>query len=176
MSLNTKKMKTAVVFIMSSLLCYTSLPAHNYRMFDSNFVNDEVPENMIYDLDVEGVMMDSLMTKSQVIAKFGEPDEYLFYDYDIDGTYEWYHFGENSLLFINERLYSFSVSNTEWAILTNHFDVGVKVGDNIAKLSVLAPETNGESQYTLWCYEDFLMVINVNENDIITNINFTFRY
>lgn len=167
-------MKTIISIIVATLFGL-NITAFNASDFSSYKLTDTVPENIIYNLDIEGVMMDSLMTKSQVIAKFGEPDEYLFYDYDIDGTYEWYHFGEDSLLFINERLYSFSVSNTEWAILTNHFDVGVKVGDNIAKLSVLAPETNGEGQYTLWCYEDFLMVINVDENDIITNINFTFR-
>ena len=65
---------------------------------------------MIYDLDVEGVMMGSRMTKSQVIAKFG---------------------------------------------------------DNIAKLSVLAPVNNGKGQYTLWCYEDFLMVINVDDRNVL---------
>lgn len=84
--------------------------------------------------------MDSLMTKGQVIEKFGEPDEYLFHDYDIDGTYEWYHYGEDYLLFINERLYAFYVSTPRWSVLMKMIDGGVKIGDPFSKLSPLNPK------------------------------------
>lgn len=144
-------------------------------MFGVSLSAQEIPKNIILNLDIENVMMDSLMTKSQIVASFGEPDDYKLYDYDLDGIYEEYYYGKDRLLFINSRLYSFSISTSRWSVLNRHFTDGIRVGDNISRLASFEPEYHDSNTYTICCYEDFYMVINVRDDGAISNINFSFR-
>jgi hypothetical protein len=148
-------MKQILLIVISCIFCSISLHAQ----------------------DVEGVWMDSLMTKDQVIEKYGEPDEYLLHDYDLDGIYEWYHYGEDYLLFINERLYAFYVSTSRWSVLMKMIDGGVKIGDQFSTLSPLSPILVDGIEDSSTYYVplgDYPLLIEVH-NGLIADILFTFR-
>ncbi len=140
---------------------------------------EKFPENMIFDLDVNGVMMGTHMTKEQVFAEFGTPCEYNLSEYsDRDNIYERYFYPLNWLVFVDDSLYSFGISDINWSILNNHFQGGVKVGDNISKLAQFNPEPAtwlGENSYAICCYGDFYMTIKTKPDGIIKHIHFTFR-
>lgn len=129
--------------------------------------------------DVEGVAIDSLMTKAQVIEKFGEPEKYSWKDYsEIDGIYERYRYGEDSLLFVNEQLYSFSVKTPRWSVLVYMIEGGVRVGDPFSKLSPLNPQLadwikdNTDSETYYIPSGDFPILIDVKEGKI-KSVSFT---
>lgn len=172
-------MKTIISIIVATLFGL-NITAFNASDFSSYKLTDTVPENIIYNLDIEGVMMDSLMTKDQVIEKFGEPDKFSMKNsfLDTEAKYERYDYEKAMLLFIDEMLYAFSVSHSEWSVLNTYIEGGVRVGDNISKIASLKPEPAnwlGEGVYYLCCYEDFNMIINTTSEGVITNINFSFR-
>ena len=58
---------------------------------------------------VNGVEVDTKMTKSEVIAKFGEPDKYLYQDSGDNGVNEWYHYGKTHFVFKDEYFIEFTV-------------------------------------------------------------------
>ena len=118
--------------------------------------------------------------ENQVIEKFGEPDKFHMKNsfLDTEAKYEQYDYEKAMLLFIDEMLYAFSVSHSEWSVLNTYIEGGVRVGDNISKIASLKPEPAnwlGEGAYYLCCYEDFNMIINTTSEGVITNINFSFR-
>ncbi len=54
---------------------------------------------------VNGVEVDTKMTKSEVIAKFGKPDRYSYNDAGmVEGIDEWYLYADSSLHFNNNLL------------------------------------------------------------------------
>ena len=86
-------MKTIISIIVATLFGL-NITAFNASDFSSYKLTDTVPENIIYNLDIEGVMMDSLMTKNQVIEKFGEPDKFHMKNsfLDTEAKYERYDY------------------------------------------------------------------------------------
>lgn len=70
--------------------------------------------------DVDGVAIDSLMTKAQVVEKFGEPEEYTLKNsyMDEEAKYEVYYYGQGEWLeFVNGCLQSFCVNTPRWSVL-----------------------------------------------------------
>ena len=98
--------------------------------------------------DLEGIDSTKL-TKEQVIAKFGQPDEYTDTVYE-DGRYETYIYGNDRLLFIDGSLFEFYISSKNFAVFTKDIDGGIRVGDSLEKVlnSDLKPH------YSAWYDED----------------------
>ena len=89
---------------------------------------DSLAQTSMY-IDVNGVAIGLQMTSGQVIEVFGEPDRHVVSDDgSLVGLDETYHYGANSVSFMNNRLYGFSVYNEEWAVLTESFPGGLRVG------------------------------------------------
>lgn len=128
--------------------------------------------------DVSGVEILSHMTKEQVILHFGKPDRYSREDYsDIDGIYEWYHYGTDYLLFINQELHVFQVSSSRWPVLLNLIEGGVRIGDSFSKMEKLNPQivdwVKGSDKYYV-PFEDFPLLITVHDGKI-TGISYEVR-
>ena len=85
---------------------------------------------------VNGVEVDTKMTKSEVIAKFGEPDKYLYQDSGDNGVNEWYHYGETHFVFKDEYFIEFTVCDKNFSVTLGGLDSDITVGD---KFSVLSP-------------------------------------
>lgn len=86
-----------------------------------------------YQVDIDGVMLYTSMTKVEVIAQFGEPDNYYIND---DGSLvclvETYVYGDNTLSFTDNYLNGFYICDKRWAVMNDIFVGGLKVGDNIS--------------------------------------------
>ncbi len=129
--------------------------------------------------DVNGVQIDFLMTKEQVVEKFGEPLEYIMEDYsEMDGIYEWYSYeGGDYLRFIDGNLNTFYVSTDRWPVLANMIEGGVRVGDPLSKLSSLNPKIVDwvESSHTYYIpFGDFPLLIDVCDG-MITSMSYQLR-
>ena len=89
--------------------------------------------------DIEGVAIGTAMTKNEVIAKFGESDQYSDSDAGDLCIDERSHYEENLLIFNNSEFIGFAVSDNRWRILTNDINGGVRVGDQFSKIEILKP-------------------------------------
>ncbi len=85
---------------------------------------------------VNGVKTHTKMTKSEVIAKFGKPDKYLYQDSGDNGVNEWYHYGETHFVFKDECFIEFTVCDKKFSVTLGGLDSDITVGD---KFSVLSP-------------------------------------
>ncbi len=92
---------------------------------------------------VNGIEVDTKMTKSEVIAKFGEPDRYSYnynYNYNdagmVEGIDEWYLYADSSLHFNNNLFIGFTVCDKNFSVTLGGLDSDITVGD---KFSVLSP-------------------------------------
>lgn len=86
---------------------------------------------------VNGVEVDTKMTKSEVIAKFGEPDKYLYQDSGDNGVNEWYHYGKTHFVFKDEYFIEFTVCDKNFSVTLGGLDSDITVGDNFSVLSPL---------------------------------------
>ena len=86
-----------------------------------------------YKVDIDGIMLNSSMTKEDIIAKFGHPDNYYIND---DGSLvahiETYVYGDNSLSIMNNKLNGFYICDGRWKVMHDIFPEGLQVGDNIS--------------------------------------------
>ena len=98
--------------------------------------------------DLEGIDSTKL-TKEQVIAKFGQPNEYISYDPEIGDLYETYVYDDYLLEFHDSCLFQFYISSKNFAVFTKDVDGGIRVGDSLEKVlnSDLKPH------YSAW-YDD----------------------
>ena len=125
--------------------------------------------------DVEGVAIDSSMTKVQVVEKFGEPEEYTLKNsyMDEEAKYEMYYYGHGEWLeFVNGCLQSFCVNTPRWSVLVYKMEGGIRVGDPFSKLSPLNPQLaswikdNTDSKTYYIPSGDFPILIDVKEGKI----------
>ncbi len=100
--------------------------------------------------DLEGVDFGDALTKEQVIAKFGQPNEYISYDPEIGDLYETYVYDDYLLEFHDSCLFQFYISSKNFAVFTKDIDGGIRVGDSLEKVlnSDLKPH------YSAWYDED----------------------
>ena len=78
--------------------------------------------------DVEGIETGTYMTRSQVIAKFGEPDNYYINDYGpLVCLEETYVYGDNALTFRDNELNGFYICDKRWAVMNDIFVDGLKM-------------------------------------------------
>ena len=91
-------------------------------------------EGLHLNIDVNGVPLWTILSKDQVIEKFGIPDRY----YNEDGKYDdaWkergYYYGENYIETCDGELWEFNLGDDTFKVLTTYFDSGITVGDHIS--------------------------------------------
>lgn len=81
-----------------------------------------------YEVDIDGVMLYTSMTEEEVIAKFGEPDDYYINDYEsLVCLEETYVYGDNALTFRDNELNGFYICDKRWAVMNDIFVDGLKM-------------------------------------------------
>ena len=115
---------------------------------------------MLFNRDVNGIEVGTILTKYILIAKFGDPTRYIEQDSGDNGINKWYYFG--------------SIVDSSFVAFTNHVKGGLKIGDPISLLDNFkygAPEKETDTCYILFHTADNPVYIYV-ENDIIVAINY----
>ena len=119
--------------------------------------------------DVDSVCVDTVMTKEEVIARFGEPDEYEFYDAGPDGIEEYYHYGKSFIKFHDNVFIEFSICDSSFVALKCSIPEGVRVGDPFEVLAPLSPRRahwiKGEC-YALFHDTDCMVFVDISEGKI----------
>lgn len=119
--------------------------------------------------DVDSVCVDTVMTKEEVIARFGEPDEYEFYDAGPDGIEEYYHYGKSFIKFHDNVFIEFSICDSSFVALKCSIPGGVRVGDPFEVLAPLSPRRahwiKGEC-YALFHDTDCMVFVDISEGKI----------
>ena len=120
--------------------------------------------------DVDSVCVDTVMTKEEVIARFGEPDRYQYNDAGPDGIDECYHYGKSFIKFHDNVFIEFSICDSSFVALKCSIPGGVRVGDPFEVLAPLSPRRahwiKGEC-YTLFYCSDFPAYVEVSNGKII---------
>ena len=88
---------------------------------------------------VNGIEKYTKMTKEQVIAKFGEPTNYRYYDSQDNGVDERYFYNGSMLHFNDESFNGFSIKDSRFKVRLEGLDSEVKVGDKFSILEPLKP-------------------------------------
>ena len=88
---------------------------------------------------VNGIEEYTKMTKEQVIAKFGEPTNYRYYDSQDNGVDERYFYNGSMLHFNDESFNGFSIKDSRFKVRLEGLDSEVKVGDKFSILEPLKP-------------------------------------
>ncbi len=88
---------------------------------------------------VNGIEKYTKMTKEQVIAKFGEPTNYRYYDSQDNGVDERYFYNGSMLYFNDESFNGFSIKDSRFKVRLEGLDSEVKVGDKFSILEPLKP-------------------------------------
>ena len=88
---------------------------------------------------VNGIEVCTKMTKEEVIAKFGEPTRYRYYDSQDNGVDERYFYDKTMLHFNDESLNGFSIKNNRFKVSLEGLDCDVTVGDKFTILEPLKP-------------------------------------
>ncbi len=126
---------------------------------------------------VNGVETHTKMTKSEVIAKFGKPDKYLYQDSGDNGVNEWYHYGETHFVFKDECFIDFAVCDKNLSVTLGGLDSDITVGDNISVLSPLDLKKMDRpwQEKDLYCvyYNDAKVIFKI-EDHIIKWISYFF--
>ena len=125
---------------------------------------------------VNGVEVDTKMTKSEVIAKFGEPDKYLYQDSGDNGVNEWYHYGKTHFVFKDEYFIEFTVCDKNFSVTLGGLDSDITAGDNVSVLSPLdLKKMDRPWQRDLYCvyYYDAIVIFKI-EDHIIKWISYFF--
>ncbi len=126
---------------------------------------------------VNGVEVDTKMAKSEVIAKFGKPDKYLYQDSGDNGVNEWYHYGETHFVFKDECFIDFAVCDKNLSVTLGGLDSDITVGDNISVLSPLDLKKMDRpwQEKDLYCvyYNDAKVIFKI-EDHIIKWISYFF--
>ena len=104
---------------------------------------------------VNGIEVFTKMTKEEVIAKFGEPINYEYYDSKDNGVDEWYYYDKIMLHFNDESFDGFSIKNNRFKVSLEGLDCDVTVGDKFSILEPLKPvymDWFGENWYSVYYY------------------------
>ncbi len=129
-----------------------------------------VSASMISAHDVDSVRVWTVMTKEEVIARFGEPDRYQYNDAGPDGIDECYHYGKSFIKFHDNEFIEFSICDSSFVALKCSIPGGVRVGDPFEVLAPLSPRRahwiKGEC-YTLFYCSDFPAYVEVSNGKII---------
>ncbi len=126
---------------------------------------------------VNGIEVGTKMTKSEVIAKFGEPDRYSYNDAGmVEGIDERYIYADGSLHFNNNLFIGFTVIGKSFAVTLGGLDSDITAGD---KFSVLSPlelvemDWLARGWYCVYYYDEWVS-FNVKD-DSIAKISFSFH-
>ena len=126
---------------------------------------------------VNGVKTHTKMTKSEVIAKFGKPDKYLYQDSGDNGVNEWYHYGETHFVFKDECFIEFTFCDKNFSVTLGGLDSDITAGDNVSVLSPLDLKKMDRpwQEKDLYCvyYNDAKVIFKI-EDHIIKWISYFF--
>ena len=130
--------------------------------------------------DVEGLEVDSPLTKAQVIKKFGKPDFYNSFEGTYDGIGERFKYGKNSIQIDNNIFVDFAVCDTTWAVCTKIVPGGIKVGmpASFLESTPLGPiksYTTEDDRHEVIYYvgdSDFRLLFDLDNKNTITGIYF----
>ena len=89
---------------------------------------------MLFNRDINGVKVGTVLTRDQLVAKFGEPTSYEEQDSEDNGVNRWYYYGKSYFHTKDHIFDEFAVSDTAFVAFTNHIPGGLKVGDPLSKL------------------------------------------
>ena len=123
--------------------------------------------------DVEGIETGTYMTRSQVIAKFGEPD-YIEVHESCDGMDEHYYYNDSYLHFENNVFIGFCLRDPRFIALKTLTSTGIKAGDSLSELNDFKygkPTFHQEGKYVLFEKSDTPVYLLV-ENEIIIGIDY----
>lgn len=104
-------------------------------------------------LDINGLCIGKIYSKTYVISKLGEPNKYLSRMSEF-GLNEEYEYGPNLLRFKENGMFcEFALEDNRFAIYTANINGGIKVGDSVNKFQqlgfgVLELKENG--MYVFW--------------------------
>lgn len=129
---------------------------------------------MLFNRDVNGIEVGTILTKDILIAKFGDPTRYIEQDSGDNGINKWYYFGDNYFHVKDDVFDEFSIVDSSFVAFTNHVKGGLKIGDPISLLDNFkygAPKKETDTCYILFHTADNPVYIYV-ENDIIVAINY----
>lgn len=88
----------------------------------------------LYERDVNGVKVGTVLTRDRVVAEFGEPTRFVEKDSGDNGVDRHYYYG-NSYIHTNDHVFDeFGISDAAFAVCTLQIDGGLKVGDPLSKL------------------------------------------
>ena len=110
-----------VIFVLMISLFSTTLSAQQVDL-------------RIYDRDVNGVRVGTILTRDRVVAEFGEPTRYVEQDSGDNGVNRYYYYGESYMHTKDHIFDEFAVSDTAFSAFTLQIEGGLKVGDPLSKL------------------------------------------
>ena len=123
---------------------------------------------------VNGIEKYTKMTKEQVIAKFGEPTNYRYYDSQDNGVDERYFYNGSMLHFNDESFNGFSIKDSRFKVRLEGLDSEVKVGDKFSVLEPIKPiymDWYEKNWYCLYFYDEMVSFEVIN--GIIQCIDFS---
>ena len=89
---------------------------------------------MLFNRDVNGVAVGTLLHRARVIEKFGEPTSYKEQLSEDNEVSRWYYYGKSYIHTQDDIFDQFAVRDTNFTAFTNHISGGLKVGDPLSKL------------------------------------------
>ncbi len=113
------------------------------------------------DIAVNGVQILSKMTKDEVVAKFGEPDDYQYEDTGDNGINEWYWYGKSHFVFKDDCFIEFTVYDRRFVVTLPGLDAVVTVGNKFSVLEPLNPEVfdiYGKDYYNIYYLDETISV------------------
>lgn len=135
---------------------------------------------MLYDRDVNGVEIGTVLTEEQIVEIFGEPD-YIHVDYPAEGMDELfnvvnklYYYGNSYVHFEDNEFIGFCLRDSTIQALTNHIENGIRIGDNLSILDDFKygkPQLYDNDTYILFYTSDNPVYLIV-ENGIIVGIDY----
>lgn len=146
----------------------------------------EYIENLKTDIDVNGVPLWTILTKEDIIEKFGVPDRYYNedgrYDDDPDDQERGYYYGENYIETLNGEFLGFDIRDTRFKVLTKYFEGGIGVGSHISvfkgfkdgMLNQSDPKRFGKNCYQLIDAFEGYFCFRTDSDGYITYISYTF--
>ena len=111
---------------------------------------------------VNGVEKYSMMTKDQVIAKFGEPTKCKVNDSGDNGIDVWYFYDDDShFVFKDNSFIEFTICSNRFKVRLEGLDCEVKVGDKFSVLEPLKPiymDWYDKNWYCVYYYDGDVMI------------------
>ena len=153
--------------IIQKIVCATLILLPYYGFSQSGY-------KQATDMDVNGIFIGGIYTKTQIEVKWGTPTQYRSSMSEF-GLNEIYDYSDNQFLFSDNGVFnSFYIKTPNFAVYTT-FSGGIKVGDNISKIQAIGlgiPILQNDGTYHLNRNNSDDSLVFKHSNNIITQISF----